>query len=124
MILTKEDRHKQAEKWAKATGSGPGKREYINAYFAGYFDHAQTRSDPIEAHIIQQFEELERQLNLAHAAAIQAAVDTAYNIIQHGREHNLEGDEICADLMDALKELAPADAQRSYRSGTCLGTPS
>lgn len=57
---------------------------------------------------------VQREHDTAHAAAIQMAVDTAYNVIRHGREHSLEGDEICADLMDALKELAPADAQRLF----------
>jgi hypothetical protein len=56
--MDKEQRRKQALEWAQATGKGPGNREYIDAFFAGYFNHAQTRSDLIEGHVIEEFEAL------------------------------------------------------------------
>jgi hypothetical protein len=56
--MDKEQRRKQALEWGRATGKGPGSIEYAEAFFAGYFDHAQTRSDGIESHVIGEFEAL------------------------------------------------------------------
>src|SRR5208337_442113 len=52
------ERRNRAHEWAEATGEGPGEPGYIRAWLAGYFNHPQTSSKPLEVMIIEEFEAL------------------------------------------------------------------